>query len=709
MYSKRIIQQKLDKYEKALGWAPYYHTIDQVREFKEYVAKVTTIESNSRNSYVRITKRLSTDKQRTLRMWIQNEQILCSIDAHYWLTRYAFICDEKGDIFQFKTRVSQEIFFQLVAHFEDLEVAIEIFILKARQVGISTMTALLFLHRMMYIPNTQAVMASVQQEKSELIGRILQICYQRCPWWAVPRQTVDRIGKMGFANDSILSIQSGMQATGIAQGWTPTAIHVSELADIPNPKKTIEEGLLRATHSSRKLFQVFEGTGGGSTGWQADFWRSSKEGFPRGESRFCPLFIPWALATDLYPEADWIKKFPIPSDWTPVKETRKHVMRMELYIRNTPFLADVAGKDWTMPREQQWFWEFNYREAVKKHTERTWASQMPADDNEALTGKNDIIFAPEVIEIQRSVRQRKYQCYAVIGKSIDDGFEPDPNEVDYEQERIEIHWTSHREEEYDWILVPLLPLTPEQEREETASLDRLYVFEPPKAGRDYSIGIDTADGLNKPDEDRTIINVTLSAKGNFPDVQVAELASLRINSPQAVGFAAALGAWYGEKCRDERGAKFCIEQRERPGDDCQHQLKMMGFLFHHEMIRYDDKKVKETNSNKQGWYSNAWSRPFIMNRFVDAVNNGWYKANSQWLIQELENLERKITAAGKTKIEHQSGKHDDRVLAAALAYITRHHMDVLAERSEKKYQLRRGNLPTFNAEYANIAAMSVGD
>jgi len=235
------------------------------------------------------------------------------------------------------------------------------------------------------------------------------------------------------------------------------------------------------------------------------------------------------------------------------------------------------------------------------------------------------------------------------------------------------------------------------------------VWESPKQGRDYSIGIDTADGLNKPDEDRTVINVTQSATGNHPDVQCAELASLRINPPQAVGFAAALGAWYGQKCRDPRGAKFCIEQRERPGDDCQLQLKMMGFLFQHVMIRYDGKKVKENEGFKEGFYSGAWSVPFLMNRFIDAVRNGWYRANSKWLIQEMENLEKKTTAAGKTRIEHKSGKHDDRVRAAAMSYFTRHHLDVLSERATKTYTVRRGNLPEFNDSYANVASMSVGD
>ncbi len=709
MYSRRIIDKKLDTFERLNLWRPTPHSLRELAAFKDTINKITTIEANSKNSYVRINRRLTPAQSAHITRWIQNEQIMCTADFMYWATRYAYICNEKGEIYKFQPRKSQEIFFEVAAHFEELEVAIELLVLKARQVGISTMTALMFLHRMLFIPNTQAVMASVQAEKSALIGRILDICYQRCPWWLVPRQTTDRVGQVGFANDSILSIQSGSQATGIAQGWTPTAIHISELADIPNPKKTIEEGLLRATHPSRKLFQVHEGTGGGSTGWLADTWRSAVEGYPLGQSRFCPLFIPWPLATDLYPQDDWLKKFPIPAGWQPMKETRKHQQQCELYIRMTPFLSDCAGTNWAMPREQQYFWEFNYKAAVKSRTERTWFSQMPADDLQALTGKNDLIFDHEAIEVRSRARELDYKEFAVVGKAIDDGFEPDPSIIDYDSPRIQIEWISHREERFNWLLVPLLPLDAKQLRDERSSLDRLLVFEEPKRGRDYSIGIDTADGLGKDDEDRSVCNVTLSAKGNYPDIQCAEYVSNRVNPPQMVGFAAALGAWYGPMCRDSRGVKFCIEQRERPGDDCQHQLKMMGFLFHHDMIRYDDKKVKENNSNKQGWYTNAWSRPFIMNRFVDAVNNGWFKPNSRWLLEELRNLERKVTLAGKTKIEHQTGKHDDRVWASALSYITRHHMDILSERSEKTYAVKTGNIPELNVQYANVSSISVGE
>jgi hypothetical protein len=707
MYAPRIIQAKLQKFRGKAGWDPVYHSIADIQNFNEYLERITSNNENSRNGYISVNKRISRDAYNEIKRFIENEQVLCSVDSNYFETRYAYICNAEGDIYKFENRKSQEVFDSVVAHFEDLEVAIELFILKARQLGISTKTALKFVHRMLFIPHTQAVMSSVIAEKSELIGRIINICYDKLPFWLPPRITTERVGKMiEYDNGSILSMQSGNQATGIAQGWTPTCIHISEVGDIPNPKKTIEEGLLRATHSTRKLFQVFEGTGNGNTGWQADYWRTIKEDFPRGMARLCPVFINWPLATDLYPPADWLKKFPIPENWYPCEDTRKHVSKCELYIRSNTYLSKVCGDNWSMPRPQQWFWEFNFLSAVKTKTQKVWMSQMPADDMEALTGKNDLVFDPEVIRVVSQDRKLDYRCYAIVGNSIDDGFEPNPIDVDYDEPRIEIEWDSNRGNHYEWMLIPLKPFNELVERD---SLDKLLVFEDPIMGRDYSMGIDTADGLGKDDEDRSCFNLTRSAKGNMPDVQVCEFASNRINPPQLVGFAGAVCAWFHPYCADERGVKLCIEQRMRPGDDCQLQLKFMGFTFHHVMTRYDGKKVKENMGQKEGWYTNEWSRPFITNRFVDAVTNGWYKPNSKFLLAELADFERTISARGKSRMDHQSGKHDDRIWAAAQAYITRHHLDVLSERSKTKYLPKTGVLPTVSREFPRLGNVSVGD
>lgn len=693
MYSQKVVLQNMDRFAADVGWMPIARSLDEVTEFKQYIESLTEIETNSRTSYVGLSKTLSQKRADEIRQWILNEQVMCALDSSYWESRYAFVCNEKAEIFKFKNRKSQDVFDAIIAGFDEQQVSIELLCLKARQVGISTKTALKFIHRLMFIPHTQAVMASVQAEKSELIGRILDIAYNNSPWWLKPR----RLPKKTFANGSVLSIQSGMQATGIAQGWTPTCIHISELCDIPNPKKTIEEGLLRAAHSSRNLFMVFESTGGGNTGWFADTWRTAKEDFPKGEHRLCPVFIPWFTATDLYPEADWIRKFPIPGDWRPMDATRKHALRCQSYVRNTPYLRKIYGNDWHLPMDQQWFWEFNYKQAVKNNTQKIWLAQMPADDFEALTGANDSIFEPETIDqLERNVyniitdrttgqekklRKSPVQAYAVTGHDVDDSFYPNIEDVDENKSIITVRWHSVRGNDYEWHMLPLI-WRPEDEEKNT--LDRLIIYTPPERGAEYTLGIDTADGLGKEDEERTVLSLCQNRFGAACDEQVAELTSNRLNAAQAVAFAACIGAYYGPYCRDPRGVMYAIEQIGRPGETCQHQLKMMGFLRHYKPKRFDGKAIKQEIGNREGWWSSSWSVPILMTRFVEAINGGWYHPKSRWLLEELRTLERKA-AAGRSKMVHRAGKFDDRVRAAAQSYFCAHDMDVLADRAQHRY------------------------
>lgn len=691
LYSQKIIQTRLEDFAAREGWMPVRHTVDQVDEFKKTVNSIVKIESNSKSSYIELKTPITDRYAKEIRRWIENEQVLCCLDSDYFESRYAFVCDEEGQILKFESRLSQRIYTQVLADYDEKQFPIQLLILKGRQLGITTQTALKFIHRMMFVPHTQAIMASVKASASELIQRILDTAYNNSPWWLVP----GRMPKGAFANGSILSIQSGMQATGIAQGWTPTMAHLSELADIPNPQRTIEEGLFRAMHPSKNLFMVLEGTGGGSTGWLADTWRAAKE----GNHRLKGIFIPWGCCPEIYPKKDFIREHGIPENFMGIRSDacRKHVARAESYIRNTSYLSRVMGKDYRMPIEQQWFWEFNYRMACQNHTQKTWLAQMPCDDFESLTGKHDTVFEPEVIdEIENSVyevitnyetgavkKERKIPVatYAITGHDVDEIFYPEENAIDFDKPMIRVSHQSHRGQSYHWDMIPLL-LTDEEL--EANTMDRLIVYEPPMAGQYYSTGVDTADGGGKEDEDRTVLSGTKNRYNDQCDEQVFELTSNRINSAQIVAFAACVGAWYGPMCPDHRGMRYCVEQIGRPGDTCQHQLKMMGFNNMHKPRRYDGKAIKEKPGNKEGWYSNSWSVPMLMARFIEAVNGGWYIPRSKWLIEELKTLERH-EGAGKSKMEHRSGSHDDRVRSAAQSYFTRHDDDVLAERAQKRY------------------------
>lgn len=696
------------------GWEPKYHSFDEIRQFDEDVKKLTEEKGNSKTVDIVLRRPITQKYKDEITRFVLNEQALCALDCAYWENNYAYVCDEESRIYKFKPRNSQRIYNAVVADFDERQVSIELLILKARQLGITTQTALKFIHRMLFVKHTQAIMASVKEKASQLIGRIQNTVYENCPWWLIPMRTT----KGGFDNGSVLSIQSGMQATGLAQGWTPTLAHISEVGDIPNPEKTIEEGLMRAMHISPALFLVLEGTGAGNIGWLADTWRAAKEKFPKGLHRLCPIFISWPCCPEIYPKPGFLTKFPVPETFYErrTEATKKHVARCEAYIRNTPYLSRIMGTNYRMPIEQQWFWEWNYLQSVDNHTQRTWAAQMPADDFEALTGEHDSVFEADVMgEVEdriyevrgtEQVRRVPMQAYAITGESIDDGFEPDKNKIDWDKPVIRVTWRSHRNVTYRWEMIPLKPL---DENKELDTFDKVLIYEEPLAGADYSCGIDTAYGLGAEDEDRTVVSMVRNRKGAEFDYQVAELTSNRMNSAQVVGFAACMAAFYGEKTRDWRGVKFCIEQITGPGDTCQHQLKLMGFNYHHIPRRYDSKRVKDDSSKKEGWYSTGWSVPILMTRFIEAVNGGWFRPASKWLIEEMRSLERHVGGGGKAKMEHREGMHDDRVRASAQAYFTAHDLDDLADRAQRRYMMPEKKKKDVNGGRCMTNTVKIGE
>jgi hypothetical protein len=637
LYSPKIINRVLSDFEAKNGWRPVEHTIAEVDEFNEYITSIIKIERNERSRFIDFREgiRLTERRKAEIRRFIDNEQFMCFASSKYYETRYVYVSDEANNIVRFKNRKSQEIFDQILEPFDEEQLAIELFYLKARQQGISTKVVFKFQHRVLFTPYTQAVQASVSDDNTKLLLRMFNTALEHLPFWLPPMQISTKLSMPQWANGSIVSIQSGNQKMGIAQGWTATNIHISELADIPNPKKVLEEGLFRATHSTRKLFMVLEGTGADSTSWQAEKWRYYKANWGNG-GRFLPVFIPWPCCPDLYPGPDWVRKNPVPENWVPMDETKRMTHKAQLFMRSTPHLSRIMGARWEMPREQQWFWEANYREAAATHTTKVWLAQMPITDDEALQSKHDRAFSSETIEVITTNRQKEYQAYAITGDSVlighsDEPYWPDEATIDYEKERIPVRWHNRNGQYTEWELVPLKEF---DDRDDRAAFNCLLVFEPPRENVDFSIGVDTADGLGNPDEDRACASVTLNRQGNQRDIQVAEFVSNNINPPQMVSIAACIGAWYGQRhgdrfgTKDPRGVKFIIEQRERYGDDCQHQLKLMGFSYHHVFVAYDGRRVDPNAGNKHGWFSNVWSRPMLLNRFVDAVNNGWYKPNS---------------------------------------------------------------------------------
>src|ERR1017187_5800072 len=284
MYSKRIVRQVIADFANRNKWEPIPRERWEIDDFDSYIKSITVPFSNKLGTQFEWKKGSEPTAKRAawIKRWCQSERFLCFADAEYFVTRYARIRAVDERIIPFDFRLGQRIFFEILGEHDDQQLAIQIFVLKARQVGISTEVALFFLHRILFRANTHAIMASAQVEQSTKLNIIIDTVWDRLPFWLPPEKTSQRIKEPKWANGSALSIQAGSQTVGIAQGSTPTCLHLSEIADYDNPVKTIEEGVFPAAHYTPALFFTMEGTGSTSSPRQKDNGNKAKANWGKG-------------------------------------------------------------------------------------------------------------------------------------------------------------------------------------------------------------------------------------------------------------------------------------------------------------------------------------------------------------------------------------------------------------------------------------------
>jgi hypothetical protein len=723
MYSEKIVAETIKAFERKNDWSPEPHSVAEcdfmAEEIKKYIDEGESKAGRKAFLFWKNEKSPSAATMKKIKRWVQNERFLCFAWAEYFVTRYAYIRAANTQIVHFELRLAQRILLAYLAKCDDLQIAIQLFVLKARQLGISTFVTQLFLQRILYVANTYAVMASVQIPQTQKLKNMIDTCQDKLPFWLRVGQTSTKSSEPRWTNGSRLSVQAGAQEVGIAQGDAPSCVHISELGDYTNPKHTLDEGLFPACHQLSSLFMVLEGTGSTATPWQKEKW----EIYSSGKGRFQAFFIPPACASDLYPPPDWLRQHPIPEPWEShvTDATRKMRRRGELFVRSTDYLYEVLGKHWEMPREFQWFWQWGYEEAVAGHTEREFLAANAVTPHDAFQSKDDPVFAQETINLVTEAREKSYAAYAITGRTILMGnenkpYEPEPVDVNPNELDIVLEWQGIDENEYRWRLVPLRQF---DDSTDEACFDKLLIFEEPEPGAEYYIAIDTAHGLNTPNEDRCALGVSRYGHGREPDRVVASFNSLRVNSPQMARIAAAVAVLYGTDGKQNvisanpLLAKFIIEQVRKPGDECQHQLKIMGFLDHHIMHRYDSKgNIDPNKGTQEGWFTRTYTRAILLDRFVDAVNTGWLVLNDPISIRQLATFVRKYDKAegrnAAARMEHETGQKDDQLFCSAMLWTGAHDAENSAARIQSRWPLTKKVKAVLDDEWASRSMLVPG-
>ena len=603
------------------------------------------------------------------RRWIRNERVMCRLDFLYWATRYAYIRSRDGQLILYSPNVAQRIVHTLRAENELARVAIAFIQLKARQLGVSTDTEITVLHRGQFYAHTNAVVASSDPDKSTKMAGMMERAFDNQPFYLKPniRQVIGELIEFPLQH-SFISIQHGSQFTGISRGDTPTVAHLSELCDFKNAEDLVDASLMRAMHDSPWMYLVLESTAQGRRNWWHDSWSYAKANWESGRARLRPIFLPWFVGTDLYPTETWLRARPRSLDWKPAGHTIAHADRARNYVRSNTLLKRFLGDDWTMPLDQMWFYEVEREEHMAKNELNKFLQEMPADDLEAFQSTAISVFDTDTISWYRDEAGRRdpVGVYTILGDDIPDRLRIPQRQWDYDKPTITVRANWSPQVSLEYTLQPV--------RWEGYSSDsehgKLYIYERPQDGEEYGFGVDTSDGLG---QDRSVIEGIRKGDLHRNDLQCVEYANPYVNAFDLWPICMAIGSYYAVRRQGIiQQPRMAIECKGN-GEATQNELRKRGWSNFHLWVRYDTKKIRKSQSQKLGVFTNYWFRTMMMDWIIKFLRDGWLDINSPYFVTEMEDLER---GEEIQELKATYGGHDDRIMAMGIVLISLYDTEI---------------------------------
>lgn len=661
MFHPDIVEKKLILLSKDEGFELQRHSIQDCETAGEYLEDL--LQDN------KLTRDLTPEEIK----WIRNERAICAADFRYWVERYAFINSRENRLIRFRFQVGQDYMVKIWGEMELEGIEIVLLVLKARQLGISTLSELVMAWFSLWFPHVREIVGSSDPDKSALMSKMMELAWLHLPWWMKPVQTKYKSGQLiefGEIPTSV-SIQHGTQFTGIGRGTTVTKVHLSECAEFNKPEEIVEAALLNAVHPSPRVFMIFESTAKGTGNWWHKKWIQSVKGYKDGWSRFRGVFLPWYVGVDLYPNESFMfqhrEKF---SFYEPSDIAVKHAQRAEAYVKSNETLRKFMPLDWKMPKEQMFWWEMKRREHQEQGILSKFMEEMPADDIEAFQATGGSVFDPQLLTELSNEAKEPIAIYSLVG---DDGeispkLRPIRSEIDITKKPIHVlaSWSATQPTSR-YSFIPL-------KWNGISGFDptgKLVVWELPKNNEQYGIGVDTSEGIG---QDSSVIQVVRKGTISTNDAQVAEFSSPYLSAFELWPFVNAIGTLYSVKGKDslqKKQAKVVIEHAGN-GESVYMELRKRGWWNFHHRVKYDNKRGGQALATQWGWQTNLKTRAMMLDHLITYVREKWLDIESPWLIHEMGTFHKH---PDKLKLMARDGEHDDRLMSLGIVLFSLHDME----------------------------------
>ena len=216
-----------------------------------------------------------------------------NINTKQYIEKYIKIRDKSGNIIDFKINQGQQKLYDAIKKQNIEGKPIRIIVLKARQIGFSTLTEGIIFKNTATKFNVNAGIITHKEEATTNLFNMSKRMYDNLPENMKPSLKRSNAKELIFDNDEGTGLKSKIKcmtagSSGVGRSDTFNYLHISELAFWGNNAKETSIGLFQAVPNLPNTMIVIESTANGF-----EYFKELWDMAVNGESDFVPVFVGW--------------------------------------------------------------------------------------------------------------------------------------------------------------------------------------------------------------------------------------------------------------------------------------------------------------------------------------------------------------------------------------------------------------------------------
>lgn len=525
-------------------------------------------------------------------------------DRAWYFKNFLFIRNKKSQLVPFNINHAQDIVLEKIKWCEQNNVLKRFIVLKARQMGLSTLFEGIIFHDTANNDFKNSLIVAHEETASLNLFNMSKLFYENLPDVIRPMKKYNN-GKVLLFENPTNSEDEKLKTPGlrskltvatagsgeVGRSSTTHNLHASEVAFFPDAKTTML-GLMQSVPDEMNTFVVLESTANGVGDYFHTIWNQAV----RGENEFIPIFLPWFI--------DPLYKMPFKSD----EEYKQFISEVE-YVGTD----SRGGRFNTYEHNLKEKFNLSYEQLNwRRHTIRNkcqgdevlFMQEYPATPEEAFISTGRPRFNNQILQKYISMTEK-------------------PKIVGY--------------------------LTPGAGNDIFISEDAkgyLSIWKEPQHERFYCVGADVAEGLAHGDYSSAVVldsqtfDVVARWHGHIdPDLYGEELVKL--------------ARYYNE-------AYLGVENNNH-GLTTLKSIQRLEYWNIFYSKTYD--KISDKISQKMGWTTSQRTKPLMIDKLAEFIRENYIGIPDDLILSEM--LTYIIDDKGGTNA--QEGCYDDTVMAIAIA------------------------------------------